>query len=198
MRRENHRIYLSFPVAGRHHTDFTNARHLSRQYVHQHRGRICCLASRHINAHAVQRRHLLSQQRSLFRGGKPAVFFLLLMIGKDICPCLSYHIDQSFVHLAVSFLHFFFCYLHTGSVQLRSVKLFGVGKNRRIFLFADCGDDLIDRRLIRSILGWAAFQHIFQNIFCCFFCQIYNPHRSSSSHADQLFSVSAFFSAWIR
>ena len=43
-----------------------------------------------------------------------------------------------------------------------------------------------------------AGEHIFQNIFCCFFCQIYNPHRSSSSHADQLFSVSAFFSAWIR
>ncbi|MNS95365.1 hypothetical protein D3C72_1296210 [compost metagenome] len=52
---------------------------MGRDGVHQHAGGIGRLATRHVNAHAVQRRDLLAQQRAVFVAVAPAFAVGLLL-----------------------------------------------------------------------------------------------------------------------
>ena len=56
-----------------HHDQLGNAGHLRRNGVHQHRRRIGGLATGHVEADAIERRHLLAQHRAVGLGVGPAV-----------------------------------------------------------------------------------------------------------------------------
>ena len=69
MRRGQHQRVLLAARRRHHHDDFADAGHLGRDRVHQHRRRIGGLAAGHVDADAVQRRHLLAQQACRRRRG---------------------------------------------------------------------------------------------------------------------------------
>ena len=69
--RQHQRVALT-ARCGHDHDDLAHPRHLRRYGIHQHAGRIGRFATRNINAHTVQRRHLLAQARAVFIHKTPA------------------------------------------------------------------------------------------------------------------------------
>ena len=76
---------------GHHHDDFRHTRHMGRHRIHDQAGRVRGLAARHINAHAVQRRDLLTQQATVFIAVAPALaagFFLGFVVAAHAALCV--------------------------------------------------------------------------------------------------------------
>ena len=61
------------------HDDVLHTGHMGGNGVHQHARRIGRLAARHVNAHAIQRRDLLAQQRAVLVTVAPALAIGLLL-----------------------------------------------------------------------------------------------------------------------
>ena len=72
---------IFFAARRRHdHDEFTHARHLGGNRVHQHRRRISRLAARHVESDAVERGDLLAQHGAVVFGIGPGTLDLLLVV----------------------------------------------------------------------------------------------------------------------
>src|SRR5699024_11285727 len=116
----------------------------------------------------------------VLRTRKPAVLFLFLVIASDIYQSFPDHFHKGRIHRVIGFpalilrdadsirgdLHFveFFCISEHSAVSFRS------------YLF----QDIIHGSLEFTVVVGAAFQKIFQNVFCAFFCKRYRTHSLHS------------------
>ena len=161
---QSHRIYLSVLTGRRHHGDALHPCHLSRNNIHQDRGRICRLAAGHIYSHTLQGSHLLAQDGAVRLGVKPAVLPLLLMITADIVHGSLHDLQKARFHLFHGLINFLPGHPYTAPIQGRSVKPLCILKQR---LVSPClyivHNGLYGLGIAVVIIG-VPFQHVRQNI----------------------------------
>ena len=137
------------PFRGRHHHDeFTDARDLGRNGVHQHRRRIGGLASRYIQTDAIQRRDLLTKERAVGLGVAPGFNFLPLVITAHARRRLF----QSRTLISGDFLRrlgkaSFWNLQRRGRGRSPTIEACGVIEQRRIAACAYCTDHFAYYRL---------------------------------------------------
>ena len=129
-----------------HHDDVFHASHMRRNRVHQHGGWIGGLATRHIDAHAVQRRDLLAQQRAVRVAIAPALSagaLLRLVIaadpGRRSLQCVLLHFWQA----VECRLQFILLQLQFGHVaHLQAIETRRVFQHRGITTLLHVGQDV--------------------------------------------------------
>ena len=130
---------------GHHHDDLLHPGHMGGNRVHQHRGGVSGFATRHINAHAVQWRDFLAEQRAVFVAVAPTLarrLFLRFVVlsdtgrrGLQSVPLRCRQAVQGSLQLGLGDLQG----LHAGGLQ--SIKTLGVLQHRRITALLHIGQD---------------------------------------------------------
>ena len=127
------------------HNDFTNACHLGRHRIHQHRRRVGSLAARYINSDTVKRGNHLPQADIRLVIREPGLFFLFGVescnpIGSQLQGCQGLAIDGS-----KSLCYLISRDLESCSVQLETIKALCIFTKRCVATFTDIVEDLLNR-----------------------------------------------------
>ena len=171
---------LSIFPGRRDHNNFFYTGHPGRNNIHQHRRRVRCLSSRHIDAYSLKCRHLLSQDRPVRLCVKPASLHLFFMIGTNIPKRFFYHPNQRRICQAVGFFDLLVRDTDCTFINLCMVKLHGIGKQSLISLLPDLVKDLRNTLFKFVVLIRTTFQKILQQILPRLLFQFHYSHRNHS------------------
>src|ERR1039457_790460 len=137
-------VYLS--IRGRNnHYDFVNPCHPGRNGIHDHTGRIACLAPGDINPYSLERGNLLPKQDIFLTGGYPA--FLLLPVVKQGHP---FHRQLERFYILIlnpgkGLVYIIFIYFQSSDCfTIQPIEAAGVVKDCLIATLAHIGDYLLD------------------------------------------------------
>ena len=148
-------IYFTISSCRSSHDNIGNTCNLGRYYVHQCSGRICSFSTRNIYTNTVHGSNLLSKNRTVFLGIKPAVTFLFLMICTNIGSRSLHHFDKMCINLCIGFFYLSSGYFKGLFCKFTLVKFARVLKDSfffaALYLFYDlCNDLLIFPIIIRT------------------------------------------------
>ena len=130
-------IYLTFDTG-----------HMGRNRVHQHGGRVRCLAAGHINADAIQRHDLLAEHGAIGFGVLPGALTLMRVIATNAVGGDGERLLLVCRQALVGGLEARQCDAQSGHIgNLNMIEAIGVVDDSGIAIAANAGDDLIDRGL---------------------------------------------------
>ncbi|MNO96115.1 hypothetical protein D3C76_877770 [compost metagenome] len=144
-------------AAGRRRSDHHDLRHsgdLSRNHVHQHRGRVCRLAAGNIDAHTLQRADDLAEDRTVRLQIHPGIAFLPGMKRPDIGCGGADRRYKRLLNPAICGLKLSLRHTQLGSRKRRTVKTFRITEQCRVTFFFDIGHNFLHSLVLlrRSVL----------------------------------------------
>ena len=175
-RHQCRRRHFTVLIRRRHHDDLLHACHLGRHDIHKNRRRIRRFSARHIHAHGSQSRYLLSEDRSVRFGIKPAVLFLFLMIFTDVGEGFANDSYQLVAHLFIGGGDLLLRHLQSLRRQPAAVKLLRVAEQRFVPLRLHSVKNLLHTVRVGVVLIGTSFEQVAQYIFRRLLIYLYNSH----------------------
>ena len=151
---------------GSHHNDLFHARHRRGDGVHQNGRRISRRTAGHIDAHALERRDLLTEDHPVFLFHLKALRDLAPMKIGDVLRRLFHHLQQKSVALRRAFRPFAFAHGHLARPAVEFERIFS---HRLVAPLFDVLDDRGDARRDARVGVHAADKDVCSPFFVVFF-----------------------------